>query len=158
MSNTENPYIHEKGNLHIQPCPACIWEAGRTSRDQEVADLKRQLEPSPCGVAGHLRCDWHESKIVRACEELTDQMVEDGYSHPGGQGEPYCSACQRKVEERDKALVEAAKAMCLECARGRELIRKDDGDGNIYFTHMKVFNGNNGCPSSPIHRLREVKR
>ncbi len=47
----ENPYIHGKGGQHPQPCPACIWECGRESRDAEVADLQAKLREAEAACA-----------------------------------------------------------------------------------------------------------
>jgi hypothetical protein len=70
--------------------------------DGNRAGAAAQRQPSPCGVAGHKVADW-ESKIVHSYEQLTDKLVAEGWSYPGGQGDAHCSACAREAE-KDKAL------------------------------------------------------
>ena len=74
-----------------------IREEAWNARDDDFADLQRQLEPSPCGVAGHRRADWVELGIVA----IGDEMY-------------YCSLCRREQEIRREERERCARIAELE--------------------------------------------
>ena len=86
---TFEEWWNEKGRLFLGT-PAAT-QAAWHARDGEIAELQRQLEPSPCGVAGHRRADW----------------VEDNSSSTG-QPIKYCVGCSR--EEALNRIKEAVAA------------------------------------------------
>jgi hypothetical protein len=65
-------------------------------------DRAASRELGPCGK--HPKMFQTEAKLVRVNEELTQQMVEDGWSYPGGQGESICTICAEQNEIRQAAV------------------------------------------------------
>lgn len=89
-------------------------------RETQIADLnaelerhatdrviqRQQLEPSPCGVAGHRRCDWVVCDHVTGVENPEDSMNSRICFRCGAEesidDDHYCLACQRESALRQQ--------------------------------------------------------
>lgn len=96
----DNPYFHDECEVgRPAQCVECAqriaWREGHDSRDAEVAALKSQLEPSPCGREGHRRCDW----VPTGAPETMYQQ----------QTHYHCLSCNREKSQLAEARLDEAK-------------------------------------------------
>jgi hypothetical protein len=72
------------------------------------SDVKQQYDEKLAEVVEKAVMDEHRNHVQfasdRPNEELTDELVGEGWSHPGGQGEPVCLGCQREKAQRAAVL------------------------------------------------------
>ena len=106
-------------------------------------------ERLPCG---HLRVEWVEAKIVRPNEDLMEKLIEEGWSHSGGQGEPYCSGCRR-----EQALIFKARGETLEAAAWDEMLAKARLEEAEWWRHLVIMDEESYFAVEGDKRLAELR-
>jgi len=143
----EKWYRIENAECYLDRTDAkCAWRAALAYAKEPLPLHKKPLS-FPCDCRELLSCGH-----PRAC--LVEHHRSSRDVGPGREAIYYeCSWCASLRAERDKALMEAAKAMCLECNMEHEVIPRTDG---LYF-HPWDGGWLELCESSPIHCLRKEK-